>query len=180
MVIRLLGYTDIPHNRKNPPPHNPTRHSPPSGTVGAVSTYRRLRSPRSLHRRLSGVCPLRGQDRLLCTIQKVCGWTVSCRAASHARLGEIIVKRRAAVIRRGAEMRNFACVWIKGKKSTMATSGFLWRASVRSARAFCLVVLSAVVLSGAAASSGARLSGGPVVPAAQRPVRERSARMRCA
>lgn len=67
------------------------------------------------------------------------------------------------MIRRGAEMRNFACVWIKGKKSTMATSGFLWRASVRSARAFCLVVLSAVVLSGAAASSGARRIAVPAV-----------------
>ena len=59
-VIRLLGYTDIPHNRKNPPPHNPTRHSPSSRTAYSVTAYRKFRSRWSLHMRLSKVRPLSG------------------------------------------------------------------------------------------------------------------------
>ena len=59
-VIRLLGYTDIPHNRKNPPPHNPTRHSPSSRTAYSVTAYRKFRSRWSLRMRLSRVRPLPG------------------------------------------------------------------------------------------------------------------------
>ena len=59
-VIRLLGYTDIPHNRKNPPPHNPTRHSPSSRTAYSVTAYRKFRSCWSLYMRLSKVRPLSG------------------------------------------------------------------------------------------------------------------------
>ncbi len=56
-VIRLLGYTDIPHNRKNPPPHNPTRHSPSSRTAYSVTAHRKFRFRWSLHMRLSKVRP---------------------------------------------------------------------------------------------------------------------------
>ncbi len=59
-VIRLLGYTDIPHNRKNLPPHNPARYSPPSGTAYSVTAYRKFRSRWSLHMRLNKVRPLSG------------------------------------------------------------------------------------------------------------------------
>ena len=59
-VIRLLGYTDIPHNRKNPPPHNLTHHSPSSRTAYSVTAYRKFRSRWSLYMRLSKVRPLSG------------------------------------------------------------------------------------------------------------------------
>ena len=66
-VIRLLGYTDIPHNRKNPPPHNPTHHSPSSRTAYSVTAYRKFRSRWSLHMRLSKVRPLSGDGLDICT-----------------------------------------------------------------------------------------------------------------
>ena len=61
-VLRLYGMTVKPHNLTTVKPHNRKRGSPPSGTGGLVLNYRKFRSLRSLHMRLSIVRPLRGRE----------------------------------------------------------------------------------------------------------------------
>ena len=62
-VLRLYGMTVKPHNLTTVKPHNRKRCSPPSGTFELVSAYRKFRSLRSLHMRLSIVRPF-GDERL--------------------------------------------------------------------------------------------------------------------
>ena len=64
-VLRLYGMTVKPHNLTTVKPHNRKRCSPSSRATDSVLTYRKFRSLRSLHMRLSIVRPLRGRDKHL-------------------------------------------------------------------------------------------------------------------
>ncbi len=81
-VLRLYSMTVKPHNLTTVKPHNRKRCSPSSRTGGLVLTYRKFRSLRSLHMRLSIVRPLRGRGWHLYVIHPNCGRTAKCRVSS--------------------------------------------------------------------------------------------------